>query len=223
MKLCSRKIASGSAKIVCAIHTCPYEPPAFRPSKSCTSPIDRPRENSDSSGTRAICSGTICSAKTAMKSTFLPLKSIQANAYAASAAIVSGKTVAGRVIAIELTNASPSVNEVEPGVQHVDVVLGGEARVREDRPPAGGRDIAGGPERRDEQAERRHGPHDGDDQRGDGGTAAGEPLLGALGRGALAGLLAAPEPALGRRIQRQVDRLDGAHRISLCSLICRAL
>ena len=47
--------------------------------------------------------GTICSANTATNSTFLPRKSIHANAYAASEAMSIGMTTAGIVMTIELT------------------------------------------------------------------------------------------------------------------------
>lgn len=76
----------------------------------------RPSENRLSSGTSAICSGTICRANTKMNRALRPLKSIHANAYAAKAAITIGKTVAGIVIASELTNAAPSVVDVPPAV-----------------------------------------------------------------------------------------------------------
>ena len=58
-----------------------------------------------SRGISAIWMGTICSAKTAMNSQLRPLNGIHAKAYAASVAITSGNTVAGRVIASELMNA----------------------------------------------------------------------------------------------------------------------
>ena len=83
MKLWRRKTASGSAKIVCAIHTVAKLWSTSRsssPGKIVTPLIVRPRENRLSSGTSAIWIGTICSAKTAMNSRFLPLKSIHANA-----------------------------------------------------------------------------------------------------------------------------------------------
>ncbi|CNL23542.1 Uncharacterised protein [Mycobacterium tuberculosis] len=76
--------------------------------------IVSPSENRLSSGTRAICSGTIWSANTKMKSMFRPLKSIHANAYAASDAITIGNTVAGIVIASELMKAVARVVEVPP-------------------------------------------------------------------------------------------------------------
>ena len=117
MKLCSRNTASGRAKIVCAIHTvaklCSMSRSA-KPGNTVTSPIVRPRENRLNSGTRAICSGTICSANTAMKAKLRPLKSIQANAYARSDATASAKNTTGIVIASEFRNDWPSVSAVPP-------------------------------------------------------------------------------------------------------------
>jgi hypothetical protein len=79
-------------------------PPPRKPSNSVMSPMLKPRENSESRGTRVIWIGTICRAKTATNSQSLPLKSIQEKAYAASAASTSGMRVAGSEIAIELMN-----------------------------------------------------------------------------------------------------------------------
>ena len=62
-----------------------------------------PPENSWSSGTSAICSGTTCSAKMTKNIASLPRNRTQASAYAAIEAIASGKSVAGMVIASELT------------------------------------------------------------------------------------------------------------------------
>ena len=119
MKLCSRNTASGSAKIACAIHTVAKLWSTSRrskPGKIVTSLIVRPRENRLSSGTSAICSGKIWSAKIATKSTNLPRKSIHAIAYAMSAATQSGTIVAGMVIASELRKDSHSVSAVPPAV-----------------------------------------------------------------------------------------------------------
>jgi hypothetical protein len=80
MKLCSRKIASGSAKIECAIHTWVNEPAPRKPSNNVSPPTSSPREKSESSGTRVIWIGTICRANTPTNSQSLPLKSIHANA-----------------------------------------------------------------------------------------------------------------------------------------------
>ena len=83
MKLCRRNTASGSAKITCAIHTVAKlcsRPRSSSGGNTVTSPIDRPREKRLSSGTSAICSGTICSANTAMNAMLRPGKSIHANA-----------------------------------------------------------------------------------------------------------------------------------------------
>jgi hypothetical protein len=67
MKLCSRKMASGSAKMVCDSHTVQQDPARSQPTYC------------RSSGMSAICSGTTCSAKTATKSMLRPLNSIHAN------------------------------------------------------------------------------------------------------------------------------------------------
>ena len=55
------------------------------------------------SGISAICSGTICSAKIATNKKLRPLKSIQANAYAARQARNTGAITAGITMMIELT------------------------------------------------------------------------------------------------------------------------
>ncbi len=89
MKLCSRKIASGRPKIVCAIHTGQNE-------------FCRPKFTKIvCSGMRATCNGTICSAKIATNRKSRPLKSIQANAYAASSARVIGMSTAGSTMTNE--------------------------------------------------------------------------------------------------------------------------
>ncbi len=103
MKLCSRKIASGSANIVCASQTGAYVPLRLKAGISVTDPRCAPPENSCSSGISAICSGTTWSAKITKKTVSLPLNRTQESAYAAIAAITSGKTVAGMLIASELT------------------------------------------------------------------------------------------------------------------------
>ncbi len=58
--------------------------------------------------------GTICSANTKMNSALRPLNSIHENAYAAIAAIISGMSVAGIVMTIELKKDSRIVNCVVP-------------------------------------------------------------------------------------------------------------
>ncbi len=68
MKLCSRKMASGSAKIECDSQIAQKLP--ARP----------PSTYSRSSGSRVTWIGTICSAKMATNSRLRPLKSIQAKA-----------------------------------------------------------------------------------------------------------------------------------------------
>ena len=85
MKLWMRKVASGSAKIVCESHTLQYDAP--RPNLTYLS----------SSGISATCSGTICRAKTATNSASRPGNGIHANAYAASEARNSGSSTAGMV------------------------------------------------------------------------------------------------------------------------------
>ena len=119
MKLCSRNTASGSAKMTCAIHTVAKlcsRPRSSSGGKIVTSPIDMPREKRLSSGTRAICSGTICRANTAMNAMFRPGKSIHANAYASIEATASAKNTTGIVMASELMNDSPRVSAVPPEV-----------------------------------------------------------------------------------------------------------
>ncbi len=59
-------------------------------------------------GISAICSGTTSSPTTITNRTYRPLKSIQANAYAANAAIVIGMTVEGIVTARLFRNAFPN-------------------------------------------------------------------------------------------------------------------
>ena len=76
-------VASGRAKIAWAIQTraklyCTSLRP--NPGKIGTSLMLSPSEKRLSSGTSAICSGTICSAKTNTNSALRPLKSIHANA-----------------------------------------------------------------------------------------------------------------------------------------------
>ncbi|CPU64383.1 Uncharacterised protein [Mycobacteroides abscessus] len=91
MKLCSRKIASGSAKIECDSHTGQNEP-------------SMPQSTYwVSSGTSVTWMGTIWSAKTATNSRLRPLKFTHANAYAASDASVIGMITAGSVMTRELT------------------------------------------------------------------------------------------------------------------------
>src|SRR5690606_16459207 len=107
-------------------------------------------------------------------------------------------------------------------LEHLQVVVEGEAPVLEDRPPPGRRDLVRRPEGGEEQPEGRGGPEDRDDQRGDRRRAAGEPALGALDRGG-GGRLSTTQLTLGGLVQRDVDGGDGAHRISLCFLICLAL
>src|SRR5688572_2524821 len=91
MKLCNRKIASGSANIECEIHTGQNEP-------------DSPQMlYCVSSGMRVTWRGTIWSANTATNRMSRALKSIQAKAYAASSAIEIGMTTEGKVTTIVLT------------------------------------------------------------------------------------------------------------------------
>ena len=68
MKLCSRNTASGRAKQVCANHTWANFCSSTRSQAGIrvTPPRVTPVEKNFSSGTSAICSGTICNAKIAM-------------------------------------------------------------------------------------------------------------------------------------------------------------
>ena len=60
--------------------------------------------------------GTICRANTAMNRTYLPLKSIQAKAYAARVARLIGISTAGRVMTIELIRLVVRPSPVAPPV-----------------------------------------------------------------------------------------------------------
>ena len=92
MKLCSRKIASGSAKIVCESHNGPEG------RRRCPSP-----RTGESSGISAICSGTICSANTATNRKLRPWKSIHAKRVRGERARCEiGMSTAGRVMTTEL-------------------------------------------------------------------------------------------------------------------------
>ena len=103
MKLCSRKMHSGSPKIVCAIHTAGKVPLMPRtPLKIC------------SSGTRAICNGTICSANASANSAPEPLNLIHAKAYAAIVARAMGKSAAGIAMTSEFTKYCPRFAEEAP-------------------------------------------------------------------------------------------------------------
>ena len=110
MKLCSRKIASGSANMVCATHSGMYVPTKrdcsvpglLRSGKSVIGPRLQPLLNIVSSGSRDICSGMTCSAKIVKKTKVEPLNGIQAIAYAAMQAMTSGKIAAGIAMAKEL-------------------------------------------------------------------------------------------------------------------------
>ena len=59
---------------------------------------------------RAIWIGTICSAKTPMKTQSRPRKFSQDRAYAAIAASVTENSTAGTVMTSELTNDCPTVS-----------------------------------------------------------------------------------------------------------------
>ena len=67
-----------------------------------------PPTYSCSSGMSATCSGIASSDTVKMNSDLRPLKSIQANVYAANAAIAIGMIVAGIAIATELSSESAS-------------------------------------------------------------------------------------------------------------------
>ena len=67
-----------------------------------------------SSGIRATCRGTICSAKTATNSASRPGNGIHANAYAASEARNSGRITAGIVMTMVLMKYCDRLAEV-PG------------------------------------------------------------------------------------------------------------
>ena len=109
MKLCSRNTASGSANIVCAIHTGRYGHlmmesfPAMGTVGMCTPKSSKCPVKSCSSGSSAICSGTTCSAKMAKNTNVLPRNGTQASAYAAIDAIASGNSAPGIVITNEFT------------------------------------------------------------------------------------------------------------------------
>ncbi len=92
MKLCSRKIASGRPKIVCATQTA-WKVPL----------MPRLLEKICRSGMSAICSGTICRAKMSTNSEPEPLNLIHAKAYAAIVARAIGNSVAGIETTSELT------------------------------------------------------------------------------------------------------------------------
>jgi hypothetical protein len=99
MKLCSRKIASGSAKIECETQigrNVPAQPASTY---------------SVSSGIIVTWIGTICSEKTTTNSRLRPLKSTQAKAYAASSASTTGMSTEGIVMMKELMKALPSADD----------------------------------------------------------------------------------------------------------------
>ena len=109
------------------------------------------------------------------------------------------------------------------GLQNLRIVVEGEPGVLEDGPPPGGVDQDSRTDRGDEEPEGGDRPEKGDDERRDRRPATGQAFLGALGDAALCREFTPPEGASGCCIDRYVDRRNGAHRISLCFWICRAL
>ena len=102
MKLCSRNTPIGSEKHRWANHTsatrCTPTSSSLTGGSTVTLPIETPWVNRRSSGTSAICSGTICSAKMPMNTHEAPLNGIQASAYAANAARARANSTVGTVI-----------------------------------------------------------------------------------------------------------------------------
>ena len=86
MKLCSRKIASGRANIVCATHSGMYVPTKsdcsvpglLRSGNTVIGPRLQPLLNIVSSGSSDICSGMTWSAKIVKKTNVEPLNGIHA-------------------------------------------------------------------------------------------------------------------------------------------------
>ena len=113
MKLCSRKMPIGSEKHTWANHTVAKRcaPMSSGAGMTTVSPMLTPSENRRSSGTSAICSGTICRAKMPMKIQFAPRKGIHAMAYAANAARASANSTVGTVITTEFRKYPASCPE----------------------------------------------------------------------------------------------------------------
>jgi hypothetical protein len=215
MKLCSRKIASGRAKIVWAIQTCAYdlraadgEPAGEEAEQRHECHLDRHDLQREHADEQPVLAPEVDPGEGIRREAGEHQREDRRRDG-------DGERVYERSGEVELAIA---------GRENLGVVVEREPGVLEDRPPTGRVDQRRGPERRDEQAEGRGGPEDGDDERGDGGATAGEAPLGALDRAlGLRALFAARKLALGRFVDRQVDWLYGAHRISLCFLIWRAL
>ena len=146
-------------------------------------------------------------------------------AYAASSARLIGMITAGkhddeRVQEESRRGRPPSCR---PGV---GVVLEGDTRVGEERPPAGGRDVGRRPERGDEQAERRNRPQDGEDDR-DARTprartaSSWRPAAAAVSSAAVTVSFSSGVASVV--IGSSTGRTGHAHRISSESRICRTL